>query len=457
MFESPAMTATAPGAAGWQSPAEVLLGHVDGAGFAVTEAGGVAEGTAHALSTGELSTALAGVDNVHARTEALTVRLVAEGLGRGLHTETALSPRDWVTTRCPWLSPHMAGDIVAVAHAAHEMVHAPVVEAVTTMALSVRRAAAVLRALDRVKPILEAPEYDQAMALLLDTAGASKFTDRDLKRATDFLISVVLPEKDHEARAQGAREMRGVHESSLADGSCVRFIVTCDAEGAAVFRAVMASTLAAPQPTSPDAGPEAASAVAASAAPSTNSAAEVEDDDAGSGEAGKDTRTATQRRHDALMTVLRRGLAGGEDMPTTPKAAVQVTIRWDVLRAELTGLGTTATGEVLSPETVRRLACDADLIPIVLGTDNEILAMGRARRLVTPGQRRVLEYRDRHCSFPGCSIPASWCDAHHVVHWSRNGPSDVDNYALLCGRHHTVVHDRDLTATVTASGVRWHV
>ncbi|MGB5936987.1 MAG: hypothetical protein WBG76_14110, partial [Ornithinimicrobium sp.] len=246
MFESTVTSPPAVGADRWQPPAEVLLGHVDGADAAVTQASRVADGTSHALSTAQLSTALTGVDVVHARTEALAVALVAEGLGRGLHTETALSPRDWVATRCPWLCPRVAGDIVAVANAAHEPVHAPIVQAVTTMRLSVRRAAAVLRALARVKPILEPPEYDQAMALLLDTAEASKFTDRDLKRATDFLISVVLPEKDHEAQAQDAREMRGVHESSLADGSCVRFVVTCDAEGAAVFRAIMSSPLAAP-------------------------------------------------------------------------------------------------------------------------------------------------------------------------------------------------------------------
>lgn len=406
---------------------------------AVSGATDVAAESAHALSTAEVSSILAGADALHARAEVLTVRLVAEGLSRGLHTETGLSPRDWTAARCPWLGPHAVGDIVTVAHATDEASNASVVEAVETMRLSVRRGAAVLRALGRVKPALNDSEYDQAVALLVDTAATSSFTDRDLKRAGDFLLSTVLPEKDHEAQAEAAREMRGVNESSLADGSFVRFIVTCDAEGAAVFRAVMASPLAAPQPPTPDAATDAAG---------TQGSDE---------QAEKDPRSATQRRYDALITVFRRGLGGGEQMPTTPRAAVQVTIRWDVLRAELSGTGTTATGEVLSPETVRRIACDADLIPMVLGTDNEVLAMGRAKRLVTPGQRRALEYRDRQCSFPQCSTPAPWCDAHHVIHWSRQGPSDIDNYALLCGRHHTLVHDRDLTATVTTTGVRWHV
>lgn len=441
MFEATAR-ATPLGVAGWRSPAEGLLRRVAEADDAVSLAADVAEAAAHALSTSDVSTALAEVDGMHARAELLTVRLVAEGLGRGLHTEKGLSPRDWVAQRCPWLGSQMLGDVVTVAHATHEPIHASVVGSVFAMELSVRRAAAVLRALGRIKPVMEGAKYDQAMTLLIDTAAASKFTDRDLKRASDFLISVALPERDHEAQAQAARDMRGVHESSLADESLVRFIVTCDAEGAAVFRAVMTSPLAAPQGSTLE--------TSAIDAGGTGPHPAVEGD-------VTDTRSPTQRRYDAMIEVFRRGLAGGENMPTTPKATVQVTISWDVLRAELAGTGTTVTGDVLSPETVRRIACDADLVPMILGTDNEILALGRAKRLVTPGQRRFLEYRDKHCSFPGCSRPAPWCDAHHVVHWSRNGPSDVENYALLCGRHHTLVHERDLEATVTASGVRWHL
>jgi predicted restriction endonuclease len=65
--------------------------------------------------------------------------------------------------------------------------------------------------------------------------------------------------------------------------------------------------------------------------------------------------------------------------------------------------------------------------------------------------------RDQCCTIPGCTVPATWCDAHHVVWWSRGGTSDLSNYALLCPRHHTWVHDNDLTATVTAFGVTWHL
>ncbi|MGB3592898.1 MAG: HNH endonuclease signature motif containing protein, partial [Ornithinimicrobium sp.] len=59
--------------------------------------------------------------------------------------------------------------------------------------------------------------------------------------------------------------------------------------------------------------------------------------------------------------------------------------------------------------------------------------------------------------YPGCTTPAPWCDAHHVVHWSHGGRSDLSNYALLCGRHHTLVHARHLTATVHPTSVTWHL
>ncbi len=104
-------------------------------------------------------------------------------------------------------------------------------------------------------------------------------------------------------------------------------------------------------------------------------------------------------------------------------------------------------GALLGPETVRKLACDAAVIPAVLGADGQVLDLGRTRRLFSPGQVQALWLRDRHCTFPGCHTPASWCDAHHLRHWVDGGPTDLSNAALLCGRHHTIVHRDRLTAT----------
>ncbi|WP_342778141.1 HNH endonuclease signature motif containing protein [Oryzihumus leptocrescens] len=104
-------------------------------------------------------------------------------------------------------------------------------------------------------------------------------------------------------------------------------------------------------------------------------------------------------------------------------------------------------GTLLGPETVRRIACDAAVIPVVLGSQGEVLDLGRTRRLFTPAQLKHLWLRDGGCTIPGCNAPPWWCDGHHVTHWANGGATDVSNAALLCGRHHTIVHQRGWTAT----------
>jgi Domain of unknown function (DUF222)/HNH endonuclease len=141
----------------------------------------------------------------------------------------------------------------------------------------------------------------------------------------------------------------------------------------------------------------------------------------------------------------------------TDKTKLVVTVDHDVLAGRLAGTGLAMSGDVLTVDTVRRLACDAAIIPMVLGTKDEPLDVGRARRLVTNGLRTALWHRDQGCSFPGCTIPAQWTDAHHVTPWWAGGRTSLLNLALLCRRHHTHVHRHDLTATVTATSVTWHV
>ncbi|MGZ4581773.1 MAG: HNH endonuclease signature motif containing protein, partial [Nocardioidaceae bacterium] len=104
------------------------------------------------------------------------------------------------------------------------------------------------------------------------------------------------------------------------------------------------------------------------------------------------------------------------------------------------GGGWLDTGERLSVAAVRKLSCDADLIPAVLGSHGEVLDLGHTRRLVTFALFLALVIRDRHCSFPGCRRPPIMCDAHHIKHWADGGPTRLDNLALLCRAHHTVIH-----------------
>jgi len=95
----------------------------------------------------------------------------------------------------------------------------------------------------------------------------------------------------------------------------------------------------------------------------------------------------------------------------------------------------------VSSTTVERLACDGALTRILLGSESQVIDVGRSRRVVSGPGRKALEARDRHCRWPNCERPAKWSAAHHVVHWIHGGATDLDNLVLLCHRHHWLVHE----------------
>ena len=89
-------------------------------------------------------------------------------------------------------------------------------------------------------------------------------------------------------------------------------------------------------------------------------------------------------------------------------------------------------GESLSASAVRRVACTAGIVPVVLGGKGEILDLGRTRRLFSPAQRKALQLRDAECRAEGCTIPARWCEAHHLKPWAEGGKTDLDAGILYC-------------------------
>ena len=113
------------------------------------------------------------------------------------------------------------------------------------------------------------------------------------------------------------------------------------------------------------------------------------------------------------------------------------------------------TGPVTA-STVRKIACDADIIPILLGSEGRILDIGRASRVFPPHIRKALTARDQGCAFPGCTIPAPWCEAHHIDYWSRGGTTGTENAALLCSHHHHVIHKEHWTIQVR-TGIPWFI
>ena len=94
----------------------------------------------------------------------------------------------------------------------------------------------------------------------------------------------------------------------------------------------------------------------------------------------------------------------------------------------------------VEPETARRFACDSELLGAVVDRHGDVLALGRSQRFVSRSQRRALLIRDQLCRFPGCA-QTRHLKAHHIVAWSRGGPTDLDNLILLCQFHHTAVHE----------------
>ncbi|MEJ2887951.1 HNH endonuclease signature motif containing protein [Actinomycetospora aeridis] len=121
------------------------------------------------------------------------------------------------------------------------------------------------------------------------------------------------------------------------------------------------------------------------------------------------------------------------------RALIAITIDHEWLRRAV-GHGVLDNQQLVNAAAVRRLACDADIIPIVLGTRSETLDIGRRSRTVPDALRRALTVRDQGCAFPGCTRRPRRCQAHHVRFWGHGGPTEIDNLVLLCTHHHNQVH-----------------
>jgi hypothetical protein len=125
--------------------------------------------------------------------------------------------------------------------------------------------------------------------------------------------------------------------------------------------------------------------------------------------------------------------------PIPARAQIAVTIPLEWLR-EQTGHAQLDSDRALGPAAARRLACDANIIPVVLGTHSEPIELGRATYVVTEALRRLLVLRDRGCAHPGCTRRANRTHAHHIHHWSNGGHTELNNLVLLCRYHHHLVH-----------------
>lgn len=167
---------------------------------------------------------------------------------------------------------------------------------------------------------------------------------------------------------------------------------------------------------------------------------------------GRDPREFGVRLWDALVEACRR-LQTTDSLPQTHGASprIVVTVGLDDLSREAPdadGSGTLSDGSRVSAQTARRLACDADIIPAVLGSASQVLDLGRSQRLVTPALWQALVLRDQHCAFPGCSRLPLACEGHHIIHWADGGTTSLDNLVLICRRHHMLIHQSPWTVAI---------
>jgi len=146
-----------------------------------------------------------------------------------------------------------------------------------------------------------------------------------------------------------------------------------------------------------------------------------------------DSRKREQRLADALVELATHG--------GKVKVTMQVTSSVETLLGLVGSPGAENEFSLpISSKTVERWACDCSLSRILL-QDSVVIDVGRAERTIKGPRRRALIARDRHCRWPRCERPASWCDGHHLHHWMFGGGGEIENQILLCGRHHRMVHE----------------
>ena len=275
--------------------------------------------------------------------------------------------------------------LVTVAHATRAARNAGLAAAVLGARVGVRNAAVALVEMDKLRPRLR----DEAVEAVWEgfVQVATDHGPHEIRGLRDRLIAAHGHEGEFQRRQDQLKG--GVSLSQpFDDDGMAEYRLRLDPEGKEVLEAML-GPLSAPKPTPACRGPA-------------------------------QLRPAPRRRAGGDLPARRRRRHGA---PAAPKAALWVTVGLHDLQTG-TGAGSTLAGALLAIETIRRIACDAMIIPVVLGTGSEILDVGRAKRLFTGGLLAAMRLRDKGCTIPGCTAPAAWADAHHIIHWVDGGQDE---------------------------------
>jgi hypothetical protein len=389
-----------------------------------------------AQSPTDLLAAATGLERLRSTLDAVQLRVLAEIDATGAARAEGWSTTQDFFTAISGTRPGTGRGVLALARAVTTG-RAGTGPALAEARISRTQAEVIVAAVDRlpVNPGMRAAAED----LLIEEARTRHAAD--LARTGRYVVDRLDPDgtERREERALD-REERAAHLSrhlSLAEDGIggVRLTGRGTLEDAALITKVLGA-LAAPHPGPPGAcGARPADPAGECGIP-------------GCAHDGHDPREHGTRMWDALVEATRL-LADTDLLPQThgTKPQITVTIDYQTLTTRLAehpgpgrGHGELDTGQPLSAATVRRLACDADLLPVVLGSKSQILDAGRTSRLITHGLWHALLTRDRHCAFPGCTRPPIACDAHHIHHWADGGPTALTNLVLLCRHHHALIH-----------------
>ncbi|MEV4497461.1 DUF222 domain-containing protein [Micromonospora arborensis] len=381
-----------------------------------------------ALAEHDLIAALDTAHRLEQRLAAVKLALVRELDACGTaRTQGASSTAVWLRDRLRLTVP-AARRLVALA-ATLDTGPAGVRDALASGSVDVEQVRVIAETIETVHTAAGAQAADKAVGVLVHWAG--QFDAGGLRKLGTRILDHVAPDIADAAaaaalEAEAARAARDRHLTlSEQTGGRLRLTGTLDTETAGLLRAVL-------DPLTAPSGPD-------------------------------DQRSPGQRRHDALADVCRLALRTGE-LPEHGGDAAQIVVTTsynglvghlnaDTVDSDLPlDAGTLDTGLQLTPETVRRLACDANILPAVLGSTSQPLDVGRQRRLITGPLRRALVLRDRGCAFPGCDRPPRWCDAHHIHHWADGGTTSLNNAVLLCGHHHRHLHHSNWTVHLANDG-----
>lgn len=375
---------------------------------------GLVEANCWSLSDDDVAAALDNYAAMEARIAAAKLGLVSEVDGRNLGVQEATSTAGWLRGRLR-IHPGEASRMAKLSMAVRSECQATGV-ALSAGSLSAGHAQVISEVIEHLPPV-DPPTKTHAEVFLI---GQAQMLDPLLLRqAGRALIETLTMVPDADGRLLAQQQRRDLNRVVAADGM-VRYSGWLDSEADATVWAAL-GPLSAPRP-----------AV----------------------EGVPDPRSAGQRRADGLVAMAQVALAAGA-LPETGRVrpTVSVNISLDALQRRIGGAGLLSTGEVLSPAAARRLACDAKIIPMVLGGASQPLDVGRASRTVPAPMHAALVIRDQACAFPACERLAAWAEAHHVAHWADGGATALDNLVLLCLEHHHAVHHHGWAVSIDADGL----